>query len=197
MNREELQNIAAGIAQCKRCPLCKGRTQTVPGHGLHDAKVVFIGEAPGENEDRQGLPFVGRSGTYLKKLLRETGGKPEWCYITNTVKCRPPENRAPEDSESQACWFWLDRQLRIIDPRIIVCVGRVAALKILPIKKTTPMRTLVGKWHTATILGKPIATRVIYHPSYLLQHGRAEEQVTRDDLAEIWRAASEFAGGDA
>lgn len=194
----QIESIAADIARCRRCSLCQTRTRTVPGHGMPDALVVFIGEAPGENEDKEGRPFVGRSGQFLKKMLRKTGGDPRWCYITNTtVKCRPPGNRAPEDQESKACWHWLDLQLQTIAPKILVCVGRVAAMQILRPKRTASMTSLIGKWHTSTITGRPIATRVIYHPSFLLQHGRAEEQTTRDDLVEIWKTAKEFVEGKA
>ena len=117
---------------CEKCPLREGRTQVVFGVGNRNAKVLFIGEGPGEQEDLQGKPFVGRSGQYLDKLLASVGlTREKDLYIGNIVKCRPPHNRDPLPEEQDACIDWLRAQTALIKPKIIVCLGRIAAMKII------------------------------------------------------------------
>ncbi len=120
----ELEKLAAEIAQCQKCPLARGRNHTVPGEGPADAKVMFIGEAPGFHEDRQGRPFVGAAGQFLEQLLQSIGMSREQVYICNVVKCRPPNNRDPLPQEIEACRLYLDRQIELIRPRIVVTLGR-------------------------------------------------------------------------
>ena len=119
-----LQGLEAEVRACMACALAQGRTHAVPGEGNHSAVVMFVGEGPGHDEDKQGRPFVGRSGQYLTKTLRQVGVEREHVYITNVVKCRPPNNRDPERAELQACDDYLRRQVEIINPRIIVTLGR-------------------------------------------------------------------------
>ncbi len=127
-----LDVVAHEAATCTRCPLALGRTQVVFGMGRADADLLFIGEGPGAEEDRQGLPFVGRSGKLLDRLLEEELGitRAE-CYIANVVKCRPPENRDPRPEEIDACRPWLAQQLELISPKVVVTLGRFAAQLLL------------------------------------------------------------------
>lgn len=129
---DTLIHLAEEIAGCTKCSLCEHRTKTVPGHGNEQAKLVFIGEAPGANEDKQGRPFVGRAGQLLTRALEEAGFNRSDAFITNTVKCRPPKNRDPTAAEKKACRPYLERQLEIINPDTIVLLGRHAFMSILP-----------------------------------------------------------------
>jgi DNA polymerase len=124
--------INESIKQCKECPLHKNRIHPVPGEGNLQAKIMFLGEAPGRMEDDDGKPFIGRSGKYLTQLLEANGFSRSDVYITNAVKCRPPENRAPTDMELTACRaFWLNRQIELINPRLIVLLGKVPLRQML------------------------------------------------------------------
>jgi uracil-DNA glycosylase family 4 len=126
---EELERACRA---CEKCQLCQTRTNLVFGMGNRDAKVMFIGEGPGENEDLQGLPFVGRSGQLLDKMLDAVDlNRNDHIYIANIVKCRPPQNRDPLPEEQDCCIDWLRNQVALIKPKIIVCLGRVAALRII------------------------------------------------------------------
>ncbi len=127
-----LQQLEEEIRRCTRCPLHATRTHAVPGDGPYNATVMFIGEAPGYYEDKQGKPFVGAAGRYLNKLLEKSGLRREMIYITNIVKCRPPNNRDPLPSEIRACSPYLDRQIELIDPRVIVTLGRFALQHFFP-----------------------------------------------------------------
>lgn len=157
---EELQMI---IKRCNRCPLSKSRTNTVFGEGSTEAKMMFVGEGPGFNEDRLGRPFVGRAGQLLDRMIESIGLKRQDIYITNIVKCRPPNNRNPYEDESKVCIEYLRWQVKIINPDIIVCLGAVAARNIIDSNfKITQSR---GIWYNK---GKfnIIAT---YHPAALLR----------------------------
>ena len=117
---------------CQRCGLCETRTHVVFGQGVPDAEVLFVGEGPGANEDAQGLPFVGRSGQLLDKYLFAIDlDRTKNCYIANIVKCRPPQNRDPQPAESEACMPWLREQFRLLKPKIVVCLGRIAAQRMI------------------------------------------------------------------
>jgi len=128
----KLKAIAAEIAACQMCALYRSRSRTVPGVGPADARIMFIGEAPGFHEDQQGLPFVGASGKYLTELLAGVGIDRKDVYIANVVKCRPPENRDPAEGELQACADYLDRQIAAIQPAIIITLGRYSMAKYFP-----------------------------------------------------------------
>ena len=119
-----LTELYQQIASCQDCELAKQRTKVVPGEGPEDADLLFIGEAPGWNEDQQGRPFVGAAGEFLDQLLASIGLSREQVYIANVIKCRPPQNRDPLPAEIRACSKWLDRQVEIIQPKIIVTLGR-------------------------------------------------------------------------
>ena len=127
-----LSALALEASTCTRCPLAAGRTQVVFGMGRPDADLLFVGEGPGAEEDKQGLPFVGRSGKLLDRLLaEELGLTRDQCYIANVVKCRPPENRDPRPEEIAACRPWLEQQVELIQPKVVVTLGRFAAQLLL------------------------------------------------------------------
>ena len=129
MNFDELKQQCLA---CQRCGLCETRTHVVFGQGVPDAEVLFVGEGPGQNEDEQGLPFVGRSGQLLDKYLFAIDlDRTKNCYIANIVKCRPRQNRDPQPAESEACMPWLREQFRLLKPKIVVCLGRIAAQRMI------------------------------------------------------------------
>ncbi|NOZ28213.1 MAG: uracil-DNA glycosylase [Chloroflexi bacterium] len=130
--QEELERIAAEIRSCTLCPLARSRTNAVPGEGPADAEIMFIGEGPGFHEDRQGRPFVGAAGRFLEELLASIGLTRDQVYITNVVKCRPPGNRDPQPEELKACRPYLDRQIDVIKPKIIVTLGRYSMARYFP-----------------------------------------------------------------
>jgi len=151
------------VAGCQKCDLCKTRTQTVFGSGNKNPDWLLIGEAPGQSEDQQGLPFVGNAGQLLTEMLRACGLSRDEVFITNILKCRPPNNRDPKPDEIANCHDYLERQLALLQPKIIVAVGRIAAQALL--NTHDPIGKLRGKVHH---LGStPLV--VIYHPAYLLR----------------------------
>lgn len=129
---DSLEQIAAEVRACQRCPLGRGRTHAVPGEGPANARVMFIGEGPGFHEDMQGRPFVGASGQYLEELLASIGLHRRQVFITNVIKCRPPGNRDPEPDELTACRDYLDRQIALIRPEVIVTLGRFSMARYFP-----------------------------------------------------------------
>lgn len=135
--QQALKDIAAEIAACTACPLYEGTTNPVPGSGAMNADIMFIGEGPGQSEDKQGLPFVGRSGKYLDKLLNGIGLSRSEVFITNVVKHRPPENRDPTSAEIEACRHYLDRQIEVINPVLIATLGRFSMARYFPKGKIT------------------------------------------------------------
>jgi len=129
---DSLEQIAAQVRTCQRCPLATGRIHAVPGEGPDDARIMFVGEGPGYHEDQQGRPFVGASGQYLEELLASIGLNRRQVYIANVIKCRPPDNRDPEPAELAACRGYLDRQIELIRPWIIVTLGRFSMERYFP-----------------------------------------------------------------
>ena len=159
-NWDELQ---AEVASCTKCSLCATRTQTVFGSGNKHADWMLIGEAPGQHEDEQGQPFVGKAGLLLTEMLRAIGLAREEVFITNILKCRPPNNRDPLAGEVESCNDYLQRQQKLIQPKIILAVGRIAAQTLL--KTDESLAKLRGKVHTLN--NTPVV--VVYHPAYLLR----------------------------
>lgn len=148
---------------CTRCELHKGRTQVVPSDGDPLAQLMFIGEAPGQAEDIQGKPFVGKAGALLNKMITAAGWTRQSIYIANTIKCRPPENRDPTIAEIGQCAYWLQREIELIKPKVIVCLGSPAAKTIIEPKfKITENH---GKWYEIN----DMKCMAIYHPAYLLR----------------------------
>lgn len=168
--KEILAIIEKNIASCKKCPLHECRSKTVPGVGNIDNRIMFIGEGPGADEDAQGIPFVGRSGQLLTKILKSAGFEREDVYITNTVKCRPPENRNPSEDEMKSCYPFLESQIALINPIIIVTVGAVPTKWILKDVKEgiTKLRGNFYDWNGIKVMP-------ILHPSYLLRNSSNEE----------------------
>jgi len=169
------ETLAAEVRACTRCALHTCRTQTVFGTGCREADWLIIGEAPGEQEDLQGEPFVGRAGQLLNEMIRALGLKRSDVYIANVLKCRPPENRNPLPEESQACEGYLHRQIALVQPKIILAVGQVAARNLL--KTTLTIGNLRGRVHQYQ--GVPVVTT--YHPAYLLR-ASLEKRKAWDDL---------------
>jgi DNA polymerase len=156
---DKWESLRQEILVCQRCPLAQSRTQAVPGVGPPTALLVIIGEAPGQREDIQGEPFVGSAGKLLTKLLEQAGIKRESVFITNVVKCRPPENRQPTQSERKSCHSYLMRQLEHIQPRVIALVGRVPAETLLE------TRGSMGAMHGKIFERDGRAFFVMYHPA--------------------------------
>ena len=169
-----LQTIREDIGDCIRCKLHKGRTKIVFGDGHPHAKLLFIGEGPGRDEDLQGLPFVGRAGKLLTQMIEAMGLKRSDVYICNVVKCRPPENRAPEGDEVEACSPFLFRQIDLVAPKVIVCLGAIAAQTIL--ETTRGISQFRGQWQE--FRGRKLMAT--YHPAYLLRNPAAKSEVWKD-----------------
>ena len=169
--RQALQMLADEVKSCMKCSeLCSTRTQIVFADGSPGAELCFIGEAPGADEDAQGLPFVGAAGQLLNKIIAACGLKREDVYICNTLKCRPPGNRTPLPNEAANCRDFLERQLELVQPKYICALGGSAAMNLL--QTTTPIGKLRGRFHD----WKGIPVMVTYHPAYLLPHRAPEKK---------------------
>jgi DNA polymerase len=176
-----LEDLRDFVGECRRCKLCQGRTHLVFGEGSPRARLVFVGEGPGREEDLAGRPFVGEAGRLLSKIIENGMGlKREEVYICNVVKCRPPRNREPEADEIDACLPFLKQQLRIISPEVICTLGRVPAQALLGRGfRVTQQR---GRWYS--FLDIPVMPT--YHPAYLLRNPAAKREVW-EDAQEIMR----------
>ena len=176
-----LDDLSKQVAGCTKCELSKGRTQTVFGTGNTRAELVFVGEGPGAEEDRQGIPFVGDAGQMLTSIIeRGIKVKREDVYICNVVKCRPPGNRNPKPDEMAACEPYLFQQLELIRPKVICALGATAASCLLRLPEAR-VGQLRGKWHWY----KDIPVRVTYHPSYLVRQ-KNEPDKLQDAKAKVW-----------
>ena len=169
-----LDSIRAEIGDCQRCKLAPKRTNIVFGSGNPNAELVFVGEAPGFDEDQQGLPFVGRAGQLLTKIIESINLKREDVYICNVLKCRPPENRNPEPDEVAACNPFMKKQLAAIRPKIVCCLGTFAAQTVL--QTVAPISKLRGKFYDMDGI-RVIAT---FHPAYLLRSPDKKREVWED-----------------
>jgi uracil-DNA glycosylase len=171
---DSLAQIAAEVRACTRCRLHKTRTQAVPGVGPEKVRLVCVGEGPGADEDRQGEPFVGRAGQLLNKILAAVKLEREEVYITNIVKCRPPENRDPEPDEVAACRPFLERQLRLLEPRVICALGRHAASALLGTQES------LSKLRAGQHFYGEIRVFPTYHPAALLRNPQWKRPVWED-----------------
>lgn len=171
---ESLESIRSDIGDCRRCKLAPTRTHIVFGSGNPNAELVFVGEAPGYDEDQQGLPFVGRAGQLLTKIIESINLKREEVYICNVLKCRPPENRNPEPDEVAACHPFLKRQLATIRPKVVCCLGTFAARTVL--QTAAPISKLRGRFFDMDGM-RVIAT---FHPAYLLRSPDKKREVWED-----------------
>ena len=181
---ELIKEIEREIKNCRKCDLFKNRTNPVPGSGSYKSKIMLIGEAPGYWEDKKGEPFVGKAGKFLDELLLLIGRRREEVFITNVVKCRPPNNREPTEEEVKACTPYLDRQIEIIKPKIIVTLGNVATTYIFKKfgLKVESISRIHGKvFEVSTLLGK-IKIIPMYHPATALYNPRM-----KDVLREDWK----------
>lgn len=174
---DSLEQVAAEVRACTRCDLHKTRTQGVPGAGNPTADILFIGEGPGYHEDKQGLPFVGRSGKYLEKLLALINLTRDDVFITNVVKSRPPDNRDPLPAEIAACKGYLDRQIALIDPLVIVTLGRFSMARYFPNGKIT-------KIHGQAMIEGGRAFIPLFHPAAVLRN-QSLEPVMEEDFRSI------------
>jgi uracil-DNA glycosylase family 4 len=170
----ELQVVHSEILECTKCELHKSRTNAVPGEGPYDARIMFVGEGPGQNEDEQGRPFVGAAGKFLTELLESIGLKRSNVFITNIVKCRPPNNRAPRKPEIEACNPYLQSQIKLVNPRIVCALG------------TPAITTLMGDEYSASRFhGKPLTKGGVillpmYHPAATLYDASLKETLFHD-----------------
>ncbi len=173
-----LKEVRKELGDCKRCKLSHSRTHIVFGEGSPRAALMFIGEGPGEEEDRQGLPFMGAAGQLLNNLLGKLGLRREEVYIANVVKCRPPGNREPDADETGQCLPFLQRQIEAINPRVIVTLGRVATQAVL--ETQAPLTRLRGQWQKR----RQIPVMPTFHPAYLLRFPR-ERHKTWEDMQQV------------
>ncbi|MBW6508278.1 MAG: uracil-DNA glycosylase [Desulfuromonadales bacterium] len=175
---ESLSELQAEVEQCRACLLHEQRNTVVFGRGNPSADLVFVGEAPGYEEDQQGLPFVGEAGQLLKRILFAMGLSPEDVYICNLIKCRPPVNRDPLTNEVAACEPYLKRQPALLKPKVIVALGRFASQTLLGVE--TPISRLRGHWYTYA----GSALMPTFHPAYLLR-SPAEKKLVWEDMKEV------------
>lgn len=169
----ELTDLYQLIARCPDCTLCQTRTQTVPGEGPEDARIMFIGEAPGFNEDRTGRPFVGAAGKFLDQLLAAAGLSRETVYIANIIKCRPPNNRDPLPDEIEACRKWLDTQMELIKPEVIVTLGRYSMNKFIP-------GASISRIHGDPRVINGVTVVPMFHPAAALHQERYRSLILED-----------------
>lgn len=181
--------LRAAVKDCTRCKLCPTRTQTVFGVGVENASLMVVGEGPGADEDAQGEPFVGRAGRLLDEMLKSIGrSRKDNVFIANVVKCRPPGNRDPEADEAEACRPFLERQIQLVKPKLIVALGRIAAQRLL--QTDEPLSRLRGPIHSYGPDKTPLF--ITYHPAYLLRSPR-EKAKSWDDLKKVDRYLKEHA----
>jgi DNA polymerase len=172
-----LSQLHEEIALCQRCQLAKYRTKAVPGEGAEDAEIMFIGEAPGWHEDQQGRPFVGPAGLFLEQLLGSIGSSRQQVYITNVIKSRPPKNRDPLPAEILACRQWLERQIELIRPKMIVTLGRYAMAMFFPGKT-------ISKIHGTAQKRDDVIYYAMYHPAAAL-HQQSLRRAIEEDMLKI------------
>ncbi len=190
--RERIHALEQEVLVCQRCQLANGRTKAVPGYGNIQAITMFVGEGPGFDEDRQGRPFVGRSGQFLTEMLKSVGIQREDVYITNVVKCRPPNNRDPLPEELAACSDYLTRQVELINPRIIVTLGRFSMQRWLPGAAITKVHGQVRN------IGRGRVVLAMFHPAAALRNPQWRDEFAKDiqilpNLMERARKANEAA----
>lgn len=193
MKKSCLEIVRQKCESCMGCALAKTRNNVVFGDGnASTARVVLIGEAPGEMEDEFGRPFVGKAGQLLDEFLAEAGiSRNDDLYIINTVKCRPPENRVPTDEEKNACRKFLNAQIDIIKPKAIILCGATALKSFVELDKKQTISKVRGQWMSVNVDGVDYQAMTIFHPSYLLRNHSMEEgsprRLMQQDLAEIKR----------
>ena len=179
----DLAQLASAVHECQRCGLCQGRQHAVPGTGVEKPTILIVGEAPGEQEDAQGLPFVGRSGELLDNMLKAIGrDRHATVFITNVVKCRPPANRNPRDEEIAACAPFLSRQIELLAPKAVLAMGRFAAHALLATDAS--LQQLRQTTHEIQSAGRSLPVVVTYHPAYLLRRP-VDKRLAWEDLKRL------------
>ena len=173
----ELQELASKVHVCTDCSLSQGRTRAVPGEGPEQAELMFIGEGPGYHEDQQGRPFVGPAGKFLEQLLASIGMSRDQVFIANMIKCRPPNNRDPLPGEVAACSKYLDRQIQLVGPKVIVTLGRHSLVKFLP-------GATISKAHGKAVRKEGFILYPIYHPAAAL-HQQSLRSVIEEEFKAI------------
>lgn len=176
--KDSLDIISEEVCSCTKCELCQNRTHAVPGEGSEKAQIMFIGEGPGAEEDKQGRPFVGRSGKFLREMIRTVGLSEEDVFIANVVKCRPPGNRDPKPEEIAACRPYLERQIAMIDPKIIVTLGRHAMERELPDMKISQVHGKAFRRKNGRLY------MPLYHPAVAL-YSPAQKEVLIEDMKKL------------
>jgi uracil-DNA glycosylase len=174
-----LDTLAKEADQCQACELYKSRNRSVFSRGTPDAELLFVGEGPGQDEDREGIPFVGQAGQLLDRMIAAMGYGRDDVYICNVVKCRPPQNRTPFNTEVQACERFLTEQILLVSPKVIVALGKCAALALNVASETGDWRGQWRKWHE-------IPTMPTYHPAFLLRSPKFKRTVW-EDLQEVMK----------
>lgn len=183
VSRSDMSQLAQMVQSCQRCGLCQTRQQAVPGDGVQKPTILVVGEAPGEQEDIQGRPFVGRSGQLLDNMLKSIGhGRDSNVFITNVVKCRPPANRNPREEEILACAPYLERQIELLQPKAILAMGRFAAQALL--ETEAPLQKLRESVQALEFGGQPTPVVVTYHPAYLLRRP-VDKRLAWEDLKRL------------
>ena len=171
----ELNELYEEIALCRRCELYRSASRAVPGEGPANARLMFIGEAPGFHEDEQGRPFVGAAGQYLNQLLTSAGLSRDQVYITNVIKHRPPANRDPLPGEIDACSVWLDRQIAVIKPKVIITLGRYSMARFFPGKS-------ISRIHGVPMTKDGVIYFPMYHPAAALHQATLRQEIEADML---------------
>ena len=189
VSEEKYASLTARIAACGMCGLAKGRNKTVPGDGAWDADIMFIGEGPGFYEDQQGLPFVGRAGALLNEMLASINLRRSDVFITNMVKCRPPNNRDPFPAEISACAGYLDEQIEMIRPKVIVALGRYSFSKFFPNEAISKARGRPRRWRGMVVYP-------MYHPAAALRNGNLRVRL-EDDFSRLPDLIREVESGSA
>lgn len=180
-----IEKLNQEIKECKKCPLSNSRKNPVCGHGNINAKLMFIGEAPGVDEDLQGIPFVGEAGKLLTRLIEKMGFNRQDVYITNAVKCHPPTNREPFESEIEICFDYLKREIEIVSPKVIMTLGKVATYALMEMKRKLK-EVQISKIRGKVFFYKEITVIPTFHPAYLLRN-RKDKWLTWEDAQEALR----------
>ena len=183
----EWESLEKECSACRKCDLCSGRHNVVFGVGNRPADILFVGEGPGEQEDLQGIPFVGPAGKLLDDMLSIIDIDRTNCYIANIVKCRPPKNRDPKEEEQDACIGYLYEQMRLVNPKVVVCLGRIAALRLID------PEFRITRQHGTWMQRNGVWMTAIYHPSALLRDVMKRPE-TFDDLLSIRQKLGEIRG---
>lgn len=180
--KEFLEAVAAEVVVCTKCRLSETRKNAVPGEGNSDSQIMFVGEAPGYWEDMRGRPFVGAAGKFLTVLIAELGSSRSDVFITNIVKCRPPKNREPSPDEIETCTPYLNRQLKLIQPKFIVTLGKHSTAYIFSKAKLpfTGITQAHGRFYEASILSIRVTIFPTFHPAAALYSAKYKEQITKD-----------------